>query len=280
VNMKLGMGVQKKVQAWIFWAANCCHSASWNQNELNAATHALTVYELTKGQKVPSELELGSVETGMDWYSWDEKFENYLASHIGSVTVPLDYVVWHDQALGWDPATDAQNDREWCKYQMALVGLEFTKDDKAVYLKLKGFCLDTPTWEWIREYDGQMSGRSAMNALRLHYEGEGEVNKRIGVACATLSTTVYRNEFAYSFEKFATRMKTAFTVLEKHGKPYAETAKVKMLHDHIQVPGNNLIQIAKSQLLNQHGTSFSTPVSYMLRKVADIFPEAFDQDVC
>jgi hypothetical protein len=24
VNMKLGMGVQKKVQAWIFWAANCC----------------------------------------------------------------------------------------------------------------------------------------------------------------------------------------------------------------------------------------------------------------
>jgi hypothetical protein len=93
---------------------------------------------------------------------------------------------------------------------MALVGPEFTEDDKAVYLKLKGFCLDTPAWEWIREYDGQMSGRSAMNALRLHYEGEGEVNKRIGVARATLSTTVYRNEFAYSFEKFATRMKTVF----------------------------------------------------------------------
>jgi hypothetical protein len=95
-----------------------------------------------------------------------------------------------------------------------------------------------------------------------------------------LSTTIYRNEFAYSFEKFATRMKTAFTVLEKHGEPYAETAKVKMLHDHIQVPGNNLIQIAKSQLLDQHGTSFSAAVSYMSRKVAEIFPEAFDQDLC
>jgi hypothetical protein len=124
-----------------------------------------------------------------------------------------------------------------------------------------------------------MSGRSAMNALRLHYEGEGEVNKRIGVARATLSTTIYRNEFAYSFEKFATRMKTAFTVLEKHGEPYAETAKVKMVHDRIQVPGNNLIQIAKSQLLDQHGASFSAAVSYMSRKVAEIFPEAFDQDV-
>jgi hypothetical protein len=30
----------------------------------------------------------------------------------------------------------------------------------------------------------------------------------------------------------------AFTVLEKHGEPYAETAKVKMLHDWIQVLGN------------------------------------------
>jgi hypothetical protein len=106
VNMKLSLGVQKKVQAWIFWAANrrCCNLpvdlASWNQNELNAATHALAVYESTKGQKVPSELEPGSVETGMDWYTWDEKFENYLAAHIGSATVPLDYVVWRDQALG------------------------------------------------------------------------------------------------------------------------------------------------------------------------------------
>jgi hypothetical protein len=68
-------------------------------------------------------------------------------------------------------------------------------------------------------------------------------------------------------------------VLEKHGEPYAEMAKVKMLHDRIQVPGNNLIQIAKSQLLDQHGTGFSAAVSYMSRKVAEIFPEAFDQDV-
>jgi hypothetical protein len=133
VNMKLGMGVQKKVHAWIFWAANCCccnlpvDLASWNQNELNAATHALAVYESTKGQKVPSELEPGSVETGMDWYTWDEKFENYLAAHIGSGTVPLDYVVWGDQALGWDPATDARKDHEQRKYQIALVGLEISK---------------------------------------------------------------------------------------------------------------------------------------------------------
>jgi hypothetical protein len=105
-----------------------------------------------------------------------------------------------------------------------------------------------------------------------------QVNNQIGVARATLLTTVYQNKFAYSFKKFAMRMKTAFMVLEKHSKPHAETAKVKMLHNCIQVPGNNLIQIAKLQVLDQNGGSFTTAISYMSRKVVEIFPEVFDQD--
>jgi hypothetical protein len=48
------------------------------QNELISATHELTVYEKTKGQKVPTELELGNVETGMDWYTWDENLRTTL----------------------------------------------------------------------------------------------------------------------------------------------------------------------------------------------------------
>jgi hypothetical protein len=59
-------------------------------------------------------------------------------------------------------------------------------------------------------------------------------------------------------------------VLEKHSEPYAETAKVKMLHDQIQVLGNNLIQIAKSQLLDQHRGNFTTAVSYMSESCRDI----------
>jgi hypothetical protein len=45
---------------------------------------------------------------------------------------------------------------------MVLDGPWFVHDDKVVYLKLKGFCLDTPAWECIREFDAEMSGRSAM----------------------------------------------------------------------------------------------------------------------
>jgi ligand-binding sensor protein len=88
-----------------------------------------------------------------------------------------------------------------------------------------------------------------MEALREHDEGAGEISKRVTVAQATLSNTNYQNEYTYTFEQFATRMKTVFTVLEKHGEPYAETAKVCMLCDRIQMEGNQHIQIAKSQAM-------------------------------
>jgi hypothetical protein len=124
-----------------------------------------------------------------------------------------------------------------------------------------------------------MSGRSAMEALREHYEGAGEISKRVTVAQATLSNTNYRNQYTYTFERFATRMKTAFTVLEKHGEPYAETAKVRMFCDQIQMEGNQRIQIAKSQVMDAHANNFSKAVAYMTRKIAEIFHEAFDMDV-
>jgi hypothetical protein len=108
---------------------------------------------------------------------------------------------------------------------MVLDGPEFINDDKAVYLKLKVFCLATPAWEWICEFHSKMGGQSVMEALREHYEGAGEITKRVTVARATLSNTNYRNEYAYTFERFATRMKAAFAMLEKHSEPYAEWQK-------------------------------------------------------
>jgi hypothetical protein len=43
--------------------------------------------------------------------------------------------------------------------------------------------------------------------------------------------------------------------------------------------GNQRIQIAKSQVMDAHANNFSEAVAYMTRKIAEIFPEAFDMDV-
>jgi hypothetical protein len=284
-NAKIGMGIQKKVCAWVFWAAERrrrnlpVDMATWGAaGTMAEAMQAMAISESVKTREVPSELIPGKVETELGWYVWDEKFENYLAAQIGTANTPLDYVIRRDKPVGWDPVVDATNAHEERRYQVALAGPEFNQDDKAVYLKLKGFCLDTPAWEWIREFDRQMSGRNAMIALRMHYEGEGEVSKRIGVAHATLDSSLYRNEFTFSFERFSTRMKMAFTVLEKHGEPYAEMTKVKMLNDRIQIPNNGQIQIAKSNMMDMHPNNFNDAVGYMAKKVTEIFPDAFDAD--
>jgi hypothetical protein len=58
-------------------------------------------------------------------------------------------------------------------------------------------------------------------------------------------------------------MKTAFTVLKKHSEPYAETAKVQMLCDRIQMEGNQRIQIAKLQVMDAHANNFSNAVACM-----------------
>jgi hypothetical protein len=167
------MGIQKKVEALIWWAANQrrCNLpidlTTWTVQALMSASQSMAIYDSTKAQAVPCELELGKVETKLNWYTWDEKFENYLAVHIGSATVPLDYIVRRNKDNDWDPEVDAATKHERQRYQMVLDGPEFTHDDKVVYLKLKGFCLDTPAWEWICEFDVEMSGQSAMEAKEL-----------------------------------------------------------------------------------------------------------------
>jgi hypothetical protein len=74
-------------------------------------------------------------------------------------------------------------------------------------------------------------------------------------------------------------MKTAFTVLKKHGEPYTETAKVRMLFDCVQMDSNQQMQIAKSQVMDIYANNFTSAVAYLAQKVAEIFPEAFDLDM-
>jgi hypothetical protein len=64
--------------------------------------------------------------------------------------------------------------------------------------------------------------------------------------------------------------KTAFTVLEKHSEPYAETAKVRMFFDCVQMDSSQQMQIAKSQVMDTYANNFTGAVAYLAWKVAEI----------
>lgn len=276
-NHRIGTTVQRKLEGLIFWVNDRTRRnlpvdiGSFNLQELR---NAMIRYRIAKSKEDNSDSpkDIKKIETGIGWEDWNDKFENYLAAIPGSGSVPLDYVIRRDKPAEWNPATDAANEHEKIKYQVSLQGPEFQADDQAVFLKLKELTQGEPAYEWVREFEGNMSGRRAMQSLRTHFEGLGEVSKRVTLAESAIQNAHYRNEFTFSFEKYATKLKQAYTILEKHGQPHAKKTQVKRLHDGMNVSNNVEISIAKSKMLDDYREDFNGAVTYMSLKVAEIFP--------
>ena len=68
-------------------------------------------------------------------------------------------------------------------------------------------------WEWIKTYDANQDGWLAFQALRAHYDGPGEIDKRISLARAQVKELHYKNEQMFSFEKFITKLNGAYQML-------------------------------------------------------------------
>jgi hypothetical protein len=94
---------------------------------------------------------------------------------------------------------------------------------------------DTPAWTWISKYEGKKDGRTAMKALRDHYDGPGEVEKRISYAKRELETAHYRSEKVFTFEKYVTKLSEAFQILEENGIPKVEREKADTLLEKMSV---------------------------------------------
>ncbi len=79
-----------------------------------------------------------------------------------------------------------------------------------------------------------------MQALRLHYEGEAELDIRTTKAQQDLDTLVYTKERAMTFETLITRLNKAYNVLKKHGQDFTDKSKVNALARRIKNPNNNV----------------------------------------
>ena len=80
---------------------------------------------------------------------------------------------------------------------------------------LKAACVDTVAWVWLEKFDPTSDGRKAWMALVEHYDGYGELNKRTTRAKEELMKLHYKDEKAFSFERYITKLKELFRVLDK-----------------------------------------------------------------
>ena len=55
----------------------------------------------------------------------------------------------------------------------------FKRDNMLVYQMLKSACIKSDAWTWIQSFDRAADGRKAWLSLVGHYDGTGEMSKRV-----------------------------------------------------------------------------------------------------
>ena len=110
--------------------------------------------------------------------------------------------------------------------------------------------------------------------MRAHYEGDGEVNKRVTWATANIANAHYTSEHTYSFEKFSTVLQEAFTILNDNGETHSDGQMVRKMLEKIQVSNNSEMDACKRICSNTHGHDFVAAVAYLSGQVTELFPSA------
>ena len=278
-GVRLGVTHKRKIEALIWWVRNRIRQqqpigvADWTDIALNRAIVEMDLEEEGKSGDDSKAVNPGKIELGLEYFDWILGFENFLSAKMG-IQGKLDYVIRRDKPAGWDVEVDATNDNERRVYRTRLTGVEFDTDNETVWHLLKDAVLTTDAWTHIETYEGTNNGRGAMVSLRDFYEGVGEASKRKTLAEAEISNLHYKSEHLYSFARFATKMKRAYTVLERHGYVFTDEQKVSKLHEKCGVTNSSAFDIAKRFMMDHYRNDFDGAITYMTRKFTEIFPNA------
>jgi hypothetical protein len=207
----------KRIQALVFWVKDLARRGitpdpdEWDAEEM---AKAMEMKEASANfDKIDVDLiDPGKCQTNFVWDAWQIAFLNKLSATMGAAKVPLSYVVRPNV----DTSYVFEDDDEERMYQMPLVGENFKQDNKLVYSSmLKAACVKTDAWTWIQDHDKSASGSQAWLTLVAHYDGTGELNKRLERAKEEMNRSHYKDEKSYPLERYITKLKENFFILAK-----------------------------------------------------------------
>ena len=178
--------------------------------------------------------------------------------------MPLSYVIIKDTS---SPKYSEKRDVQII-YQASLVGNMFTRDSRKVIDIIKELTLGTDAETWIK---GLKYGRKVMQELQAHYDGKSEVARRKQVSRADLKKISYKNENTFTFEKYVTKLKDIFNVLEKYSVPLYKDQMVEHLLDHIMSP-NTELNTEVTIFRSPHSSTFVKASTYLSTVVTRLYP--------
>jgi uncharacterized membrane protein YgcG len=273
-GVRIGAVLTKKVKALVYW----CREQQRQDLELDA--NRFTEEEL-KATLQRMAVEAGDDETKPElptkfepqkWVSWAKKVENYLWQVKGSNNTPLIYVVRKARTETSPPFTSGEEERI---YKTTHRGPAYNKDNQKVFEILTQLLSGTMAWTWMSSFEAAKNGKGAFEALRTHYDGPGQIEKRLGYARNILANTHYRSEKQYSFESYVTKLSEAFEILKDNNVEKAEREKVDCLLDGIQ-SDNQIVVTAKTNVRMNLAmrTSFQVAVDHLSELIGATFANA------
>jgi hypothetical protein len=207
----------------------------------------------------------GKLRTNTDWYTWSQGFINYLSTIPGCTGIPLSYVVRE-----FDDPTDALDETDYLTslvLRAPLNGTVYVADRRQVHQLLTGKVLGETAEEWIRDHKNKQNGRVDFQALQMHFEGEGNVSRRISQAEALHKSLSYKQERSMKFSVFLNKMQQMFQIYKQEGEEKPESAKIRFLLDRTQAPH---LQLAVTNLrfqLNQGLLSYTSAKNSLMTEV-------------
>jgi len=177
-HVYVGMVQVKKLQALCYWVKDqvkrgqALNHAAWVDNTVMATIERM---HIEKGRDTGnvSVTDLGKFNPD-DFETHESAFMNLLAQTYGAQRENLKYVARPVVV----PVAFA-NEAERRMFQLPLTGEAFNEDNMEVYHMLKSFLVNTAGWTWIKPFDATENRREAVLAWVDHYNGQGELSKRM-----------------------------------------------------------------------------------------------------
>jgi hypothetical protein len=261
----------KKLQALCYWVRDqqkhgqALDHEDWD-NEMMASTIERMRIDKERDTGAVSVSDLGKFDPE-EFETSETAFVNLLSQTRGTQGESLKYVAC-DAVV---PAVFA-DDAKRRMYQLPLTGGAFKEDNKQTFRLLKSYLINTPGWTWIESFNATENGCGAFLAWATHYNGQGELSKRMAMAKAKIKNLFYKNEWSLTFEKVMEILSKLFSILDKDlDERLSKCQKVEKLLSCIQTQDMEMVA-QKSIIASQYPNDFRVLVTISLHRYLVCMP--------
>ena len=146
-------------------------------------------------------------------------------ANMGSTTVfdevRLKYIICNIKPQVWVASRDSKTDEDILIYSVPLLVTGYNTNNHTVWHNIQNFCIETTSYNWIREFEANEDFRSMWLVLLRNYEGKNLENKHIVIANQAIllhpqQRLFYKNEHTFLFTKFNSCLQAAFVAITKY----------------------------------------------------------------